>query len=182
MQGRNPLKVLGYEQVHSARNVSTVVVFFFLPLSSSSLELRHPRNTSCLYIPGATTVRVLNMATLKLQGLAFASAGFDPLVVFDRIVVVSLQAAGRDSSFFPGPPQDATDGTGASRIIPPETEKQPQASKKRMASCVDVLLGSFRTVVRAWDLETHQLLFAIDISKPSSQRHSSFTDARPFVA
>ncbi|PHJ23621.1 hypothetical protein CSUI_002529 [Cystoisospora suis] len=119
----------------------------------------HPGNTSCLYIPGATNVRVLDMRTMKLESLAFASAGFDPLVVFDKIVLVSLQATRHDSISSPRSFR-GVDGTDSSSCR--------NTSNKRTPSSVTVLLGSFRSTVRAWDLETHQLLFSIDTSYSGS--------------
>ncbi|KFG66009.1 hypothetical protein TGRUB_312500 [Toxoplasma gondii RUB] len=49
----------------------------------------HPDGT-CLFLPGASSVRVLKTATMTLEHLEFASAGFDPLIVFDKVAVVGL--------------------------------------------------------------------------------------------
>ncbi|CBZ55179.1 conserved hypothetical protein [Neospora caninum Liverpool] len=65
----------------------------------------HPNGT-CLFLPGAASVRVLKTATMTIEPLEFASSGFDPLVVFDKVAIVPLTACGP-----PGPPESGRESS-----------------------------------------------------------------------
>ncbi|PFH34213.1 hypothetical protein BESB_073650 [Besnoitia besnoiti] len=97
----------------------------------------HP-DGDCLFLPGASSVRMLKTSTMAIESLDFASSGFDPLVVFDRVAVVRL------SPLASSPRHGEATATAV------------------------VLLASVRSSIRAWAVEQQQPLFYIEAGSNSS--------------